>query len=187
MYETSDIRKGLKVKMDGDPWIVVDFQFVKPGKGTAFTRTRLKNLKTGQVLERTFKTGEKLEEAAFEERFTTYLYSDGTNYVFMDKNDFEQLMVPADVVGDASRFLLENMDVTLLFYEGAPMSVDLPTFVTAEVVRADPGVRGDTATGATKPAYISTGAQVDVPLFINEGDVIKIDTRDGTYVERVKR
>lgn len=187
MYETSDIRKGLKVKMDGDPWIVVDFQFVKPGKGTAFTRTRLKNLKTGQVLERTFKTGEKLEEANFEERLTTFLYSDGTTYVFMDKNDFEQVMVPAEVVGDASRFLMENMDVTLLFYEGAPMSVDLPTFIAARVVRADPGVRGDTATGVTKPAYIATGAQVDVPLFINEGDVIKIDTRDGTYVERVKR
>lgn len=187
MYETSDIRKGLKVKMDGDPWIVVDFQFVKPGKGTAFTRTRLKNLKTGQVLERTFKTGEKLEEANFEERYTTYLYSDGSSYVFMDKNDYEQLMVPAAIVGEASRFLMENMDVTLLYYEGEPMSVDLPTFITAEVIRSEPGVRGDTATGVTKPAFIATGAEVAVPLFIVEGDVIKIDTRDGTYVERVKR
>lgn len=187
MYETSDIRKGLKIKMDGDPWIVVDFQFVKPGKGVAFTRTRLKNLKTGQVLEKTFKTGEKLEPAEFEERFATYLYSDGPNYVFMDKNDYEQIVVSAQVVGEAARFLFENMDVTLLFYEGAPMSVELPTFVEAQVVRTEPGVKGDTATTVLKPAYLSTGAEIQVPLFINEGDWIKIDTRDGTYVERVKR
>lgn len=187
MYETSDIRKGLKITLDGEPWIVVDFQFVKPGKGVAFTRTRLKNLKTGQVLDKTFKTGEKLEPANFEERHATFLYTDGPNYVFMDKNDYEQISVPGNVVGEAARFLLENLDVTLLFYEGAPISIELPTFIVAEVVRSEPGVKGDTATGATKPAFIVTGAQIDVPLFVNEGDLIKIDTRDGTYVERIKK
>ena len=187
MYETSDIRKGLKIKMDGDPWMVVDFQFVKPGKGNAFTRTRLKNLKTGQVLEKTFKSGEKLEPAVFEERHCVYMYADGANYVFMDKNDYEQIPVPADVVGDSANFLLENTECTLLFYEGRAMGVELPTFIDAEVVRTEPGVKGDTVTGATKPAYIATGAQIAVPLFVNEGDIIRIDTRDGSYVERVKR
>jgi elongation factor P len=187
MYETSDIRKGLKIKMDGDPWMVVDFQFVKPGKGNAFTRTRLKNLKTGQVLEKTFKSGEKLESAVFEERHCIYLYSDGANYVFMDKNDYEQLPIPSDVVGESANFLLENTECILLFYEGRAMGVELPTFIDAVVVRTEPGVRGDTVTGATKPAVIATGAQIAVPLFVNEGDTIRIDTRDGSYVERIKR
>jgi len=187
MYETSDIRKGLKVKINGDPWMVVSFQFVKPGKGNAFTRTRLKNLKTGNVIEKTYKTGEKLEEANFEERYTTFLYSDSDSYCFMDKIDFEQIMVPSEVVGDVSAFLTENMEVTVLFYEGAPMSLELPTFIKAEIVHSEPGIKGDTATGVTKPATLSTGAEVQVPLFINQGEWIKVDTRDGSYVERVKK
>ena len=187
MYETSDIRKGLKIKLDGDPWIVVNFEFVKPGKGNAFTRTKLKNLKTGQVVDRTFKSGEKLEPAEFDERECTFLYSEGDVYHFMDKNDFEQIEVHRDVLGDAALYLSENMDVTLLFYEGAPLAVELPTFIEAEVVHTEPWVKGDTATGAMKPATISTGATVQVPLFVDVGDVIKIDTRDGTYVERVKQ
>jgi len=187
MYETSDIRKGLKIKMDGYPWIVVDFQFVKPGKGTAFTRVRMKNLKTGSVLERTFKTGEKLEEANFEERRCQYLFSDGESFTFMDQETFEQIAVSAEAMGDGAKFLQDNMNVDVLLYEGAPMSVDLPTFVEAQITYCEPGVKGDTATGATKPATISSGAIVQVPLFINEGDWLKVDTRDGAYVERVKK
>lgn len=187
MYETSDIRKGLKVKMDGYPWIVVDFQFVKPGKGTAFTRCRLKNLKTGSVLERTFKTGEKLDEANIEEHRAQYLYNDGESFHFMDQDSFEQISITKEAMGNTANFLMENMELSILFYEGAPMNVDLPTFIEAEITYSEPGKKGDTATGATKQATISTGATVLVPLFINQGDVIKIDTRDGLYVERVKK
>lgn len=187
MYETSAIRKGLKVKINGDPWTVVSFEFVKPGKGNAFTRTRLKNLKTGQVVEKTYKTGEKLEPANFEEKHTTFLYADGGDYCFMDKSDFEQMMVSAEVVGDDALFLTDNMDVTVLLYDGAPMSLELPTFIEAEITHSEPGVRGDTATGVTKPATLSSGAEVRVPLFVNQGDWIKVDTRDRSYVERVKK
>jgi len=187
MYETSDIRKGLKVKMDGYPWIVVDFQFVKPGKGTAFTRCRLKNLKTGSVLERTFKTGEKLDEANIEEHRAQYLYTDGDAYHFMDQESYEQITIQADAMGDSKNFLMENMEVSILFYEGSPMNVDLPTFIEAEITYSEPGMKGDTATGATKQAKISTGATVLVPLFLNQGDWIKVDTRDGAYVERVRK
>ena len=187
MYETSDIRKGLKVKMDGYPWIVVDFQFVKPGKGTAFTRCRLKNLKTGSVLERTFKTGEKLDEANIEEHRAQYLYTDGDAYHFMDQESYEQITIQADAMGDSKNFLMENMEVSILFYEGSPMNVDLPTFIEAEITYSEPGMKGDTATGATKQAKISTGATVLVPLFLNQGDWIKVDTRDGAYVESVRK
>lgn len=186
MLETSDIRKGLKIKMDGQPWIVVNFEFVKPGKGNAFTRCRLKNLKTGQVVDMTFKSGEKLEEAQFEERPAIYQYSDNDNFYFMDQSTFEQIAVPKEAVGEAADFLLENMEVTVLYYENAPMSIELPNFIEATVVYSEPGVKGDTATGATKMARIEPGAMIQVPLFINEGDVIKVDTRDGTYVGRVK-
>ena len=157
MYETSEIRKGLKVKIDGNPWIVVDFQFVKPGKGTAFTRTRLKNLKTGSVLERTYKTGERLEEANFEERRAQFQYSDPDNYHFMDQESYEQIAIPAEIVGDGSAFLLENMEVTVLYYEGAPMNIDFPTFIETPITYTEPGKKGDTATGATKTAQIVTG------------------------------
>lgn len=187
MYETSDIRKGLKVKMDGYPWIVVDFQFVKPGKGTAFTRVRLKNLKTGSVLERTFKTGEKLDEANIEEHVAQYQYRDADSFHFMDKESFEQISIPANAMGGSENFLMENMEVEILFYEGTPMNVELPTFIEAEIIYSEPGKKGDTATGATKQATLNTGATVLVPLFVNQGDFIKVDTRDGQYVERVKK
>ncbi len=187
MYETSDIHKGLKVKMDRDPWVVVDFQFVKPGKGTAFTRVRLKNLKTGQALDRTFKTGEKLEECDLEEHKAQYLYCDTQNYYFMEQENFEQILISGEVLGDCRKFLIENMQVTILLYEGAPLNVELQTFIEAEITYTEPGMKGDTATGGTKPAQIMTGAEIQVPLFINLGDVIKVDTRDGSYVERVKK
>ncbi|MBM4395004.1 MAG: elongation factor P [Deltaproteobacteria bacterium] len=187
MYETSEIRKGLKIKVDGDPWIVVDFEFVKPGKGTAFTRVRIKNLKTGRALDRTYKTGERLEPANFEERPCQYLYSDGEHAYFMDRQNYEQIAVGSAALGEQARFLTENMDVSVLIYEGEPLSVELPTFIVAQVTYSEPGKKGDTATGATKMATVSTGAQVQVPLFVNEGDWLKIDTRNGSYVERAKK
>lgn len=187
MYETSDIRKGLKITMDGYPWEVVDFQFVKPGKGTAFTRVRVKNLQTGQALDRTFKTGEKLEECNLEEHEAQYMYSDGESFFFMNQESFEQIAITAKVLGDAVKFLTENMECTILVYEGNPINVSLPTFLESEIVYTEPGMKGDTATGGSKPARIATGAEVQVPLFINQGDWIKVDTRDGSYVERVKK
>lgn len=187
MYETSDIRKGLKITMDGYPWEVVDFQFVKPGKGTAFTRVRVKNLQTGQALDRTFKTGEKLEECNLEEHEAQYMYSDGESFFFMNQESFEQIAITAKVLGDAVKFLTENMECTILVYEGNPINVSLPTFLESEIVYTEPGMKGDTATGGSKPAKIATGAEIQVPLFINQGDWIKVDTRDGSYVERVKK
>jgi elongation factor P len=185
MFETSDIRKGLKIRMDNYPWIVVDFQFVKPGKGNAFTRTKLKNLVTGQVVERTFKTGEKLDEADLEEHTSQFLYSDGETYTFMDTSSYEQFGVPLEVLSDNARWLTENLEVTLLFFNGKPITVDLPFHVILQVTESEPGVKGDTATGAMKSVKVSTGAAVTVPLFINQGDMIKIDTRTGEYIERV--
>ena len=155
MYETSEIRKGLKVKIDGYPWIVVDFHFVKPGKGTAFTRVRLKNLKTGSVLERTYKTGERLEEANFEDRLAQFQYSDPDNYHFMDQENYEQIAVSAAIVGEGKNFLLENMIVSVLFYEGVPMSLEFPTFIETRITYTEPGVRGDTATGTTLSRLLS--------------------------------
>ncbi|MBT9560404.1 MAG: elongation factor P [Myxococcales bacterium] len=186
MYETSDIRKNLKFELDGDPYVVVDFQFVKPGKGTAFTRTRIRNLKTGRTLEKTFKTGEQLKEVALEERDVQYLYNDGATYTFMDNDNYEQVEIGADFLDDAKNFLLENMRVKVLFHDGSPISIELPTFVDLLITYCEPGVRGDTATGTTKPATLQTGAVVNVPLFINDGEVIRIDTRTGEYNSRVK-
>ncbi len=186
MYETSDIRKNLKFELDGDPYVVVDFQFVKPGKGTAFTRTRIRNLKSGRTLEKTFKTGEQLKEVALEERDVQYLYNDGTTYTFMDNDNYEQVEIGADFLDDAKNFLLENMRVKVLFHDGVPISIELPTFVDLLITYCEPGVRGDTATGTLKPATVQTGAVVNVPLFINDGEVIRIDTRTGEYYSRVK-
>ena len=185
MYETSDIRKNLKVTMDGAPWVVIDFQFVKPGKGTAFTRTRLRNMITGAVLDKTFKTGEKLEPANIEALQMQYLYSEGTHYHFMDTETYEQLALDEDQIGAAKTFLLANMNVTVLLYNERPIGVDLPNFVELQVVEAEPGFKGDTASGATKQVTLTTGATLQVPLFINQGDILKIDTRTGDYVERV--
>jgi elongation factor P len=187
MYETSDIRKGLKIEIDGDPYVVVDFQFVKPGKGQAFTRTRIKNLITGAVLDKTYRSGEKLQRASIEERQMQYLYKEGDNYCFMDQTSYEQVFVDGEVVGDLAQFMPDNLEVSVMFFSDRPVGVSLPTFVELEVTQTDPGLKGDTATGATKPATLSTGATINVPLFIEEGEVLKIDTRSGDYVERVKR
>lgn len=187
MYDTSSIRKGLKFEIDGDPYIVVDFQFVKPGKGQAFTRTKIKNMLTGAVLEKTYRSGEKLKPAHIEEHQMQFLYKEGENYCFMDQTSFEQIFVDGDVVGDLSKFLPDNLVVSVLFFSERPVDITLPNFVELEVTETDPGHKGDTATGATKPATLSTGAIINVPLFVEQGEVLKVDTRNGEYVERVKR
>ena len=187
MYDTSDIRKGLKIVHNGEPYVVVDFQFVKPGKGNAFTRTRIKNLITGAVLDMTYRSGEKLQPADTEERTMQYLYQEGSKYWFMDTTTYEQIFVPEEVLGDTKGFLSDNLEVKVLFFEERPIGVEVPTFVELQVVQCEPGVKGDTATGATKPATLSTGHVVNVPLFVEEGDWLKIDTRSGEYVERVRK
>ncbi len=187
VYDTSDLRKNLKIMIDGSPYIVLEAQFVKPGKGAAFTRTRMKNLLTGGVIERNIRSGEKMDAANVEEREVTFLYKEGDDaYVFMDKQSYEQTNVHSDVVDDSWKFLKENMDCRLTFYNFRPISVDLPYFVELKVTRADPAVRGDTATNATKPVTVETGATLQVPMFINEGDTLRIDTRTGDYMERVR-
>ncbi|RMH38872.1 MAG: elongation factor P [Deltaproteobacteria bacterium] len=186
MYETSDIRKGLKVLMDGQPYTVVEFQFVKPGKGSAFTRTKFKNLLTGAVIEKNIRSGEKLEPANVEEKTMQYLYADGDDFVFMDTQTYEQVTVSGDVVGEDADLLLDNAECTVLFFNERAVGVTLPTFIVVKIVESEPAVKGDTATNVTKPAKIETGATVQVPLFINEGDTIKVDTRTRQYVERVK-
>jgi elongation factor P len=186
MYSTSDFRKGLKIEFKGDPYVIVDFLHVKPGKGGAFVRTKIKNLITGRVLEETFRSGEKLGRPNVEEKNMQYLYLDNQGYCFMDNETYDQLFLDAEQVGDAKGFLKENIDVYVQFYNGKAIGLDLPTTVTLAVVQSDPGVKGDTATGATKPATLETGLVVQVPLFINEGDILKIDTRTSAYLERAK-
>jgi elongation factor P len=186
-YDTSDIRKGLKIMMDGAPYTIVEFQFVKPGKGAAFTRTKMKNLLTGAVLERNLRSGDKLDAADVETKTMQYLYADADSCVFMDTSTYDQVQIPRETIGDQSDFMPENINVEVLFFNQRAVGVTLPNFIEQAVTETDPGFRGDTATGATKPAKISTGATINVPLFINVGDVIKIDTRTGQYLERLSR
>lgn len=185
--DTSDIRKGLKMMLDGNPYVVIDFQFVKPGKGQAFTRVKIRNMATGAVLERTFKSGEKLEPADVEEKTLQFIYPEGTDFVFMDVATGEQVTVPGDKVGDDSRWLSDGMNVDIVLFKGQPIGVTLPSHVVLQIVSSEPGIKGDTASGATKPATLSTGATVNVPLFVQEGEWVKIDTREGSYLERVNR
>ena len=186
-YDTSDIRKGLKFMMDGAPYTVIEFQFVKPGKGAAFTRTKMKNLLTGAVLERNFRSGEKLEEANVEIKTMQYLYREAESFVFMDTTSYDQVAIPESTIGDDKDFMPENINVEVLFFENRAVGVTLPNFIEQKITETEPGFRGDTSTNTTKPAKIGTGATVQVPLFINAGDVIKIDTRTGDYLERVGR
>jgi len=184
MYSTSDFRKGLKIEYNGEPYLMVDFQHVKPGKGNAFVRTRLKSLISGNVLEVTFKSGEKVNKPDLEEKEMQFLYSEGEKYYFMDNASYEQIFLNADKMGDAPKYLQENINVNMLFYKGDPIGLDLPNFVVLKVLETEPGIRGDTASGGSKPATVETGAVIQVPFFINEGEAIKIDTRSGEYVER---
>jgi elongation factor P len=186
MYDTSDIRKGLKVRMDGQPYVVVEHQFVKPGKGQAFTRTRLKNMITGSVLDRTFKSGEKLEKADLEERQMQYLYPEGDGRVFMDTQTYDQIRLSEEQLAENVHYLLDGTMVDVLFYEGKPIDIKPPMFVELRVAETEPGFKGDTSSGATKAAKLETGLSINVPLFVNEGDVLKVDTRTVSYVERVK-
>jgi elongation factor P len=185
--DTSDIRKGLKFMIDANPCTVVDFQFVKPGKGQAFTRVKVRNMKTGAMLERTFKSGESLEPADIEERSLQYIYPEGTDFVFMDAQTGEQISVPGDKIGDDARWMSDGMNVDVTLFNGAPIGVSLPAHVVLQIVSSEPGVKGDTASGASKPATVSTGATVNVPLFVQEGEWVKIDTTEGKYIERVNR
>jgi elongation factor P len=187
MYDSSDIRKGLKIMMDGAPYTVVEFQFVKPGKGAAFTRTKVKNLLTGAVLERNFRSGEKFEPANVETKTMQYLYKDADSFVFMDTSTYDQVQIPETTIGESSDYMPENINVEVLFFQDRAVGVTLPNFIEQAIVETEPGFRGDTATGSTKPGKISTGATINVPLFISVGDIIKIDTRTGDYIERVGR
>ena len=185
-YDTSEFRNGLKLEMDGYPYIITYFQFVKPGKGTAFTRTKLKNMITGNVIERTFRSGEKVEAADVEERVMQYLYADDDFFHFMNTETFNQVAIPVATLGDERSFLTDGIEVTVLFYKDRAVNVELPYFIEDVIEYCEPGVRGNTATGATKTATLVCGAQVQVPLFVEQGERIRVDTRTNSYVSRVK-
>jgi elongation factor P len=185
VIDTSDFRKGLKIEIDGEPFEIVEFQHVKPGKGSAFVRTTIRSLLTGRVLQPTLKSGEKVGKPDIEDKEMQYLYLQGEDFYFMDTRNYEQTFLSEKVLGEARNFLKENINVSVLFYNGKAIGVTLPNSVDLKVTKCDPGVRGDTVSGAMKPATLETGYTVNVPLFINEGDVLKIDTRDGKYLTRV--
>ena len=185
MIMAGDFRKGVTVEIDGVVWSIADFQHVKPGKGAAFVRTRLKNVMTGAVLERTFSPTDKYPLAHIETKDMEYLYSDGELYYFMDIETYEQIPLNFEQVEDAIDFIKENDQVKMRFYKGSAFSVEAPNFVELKVTETEPGFKGDTATGTTKPAVVETGYHIAVPLFVNEGDVIRIDTRTGEYMSRV--
>lgn len=185
-YSTNEFRGGLKVMLDNEPCSIIENEFVKPGKGQAFNRVKLRNLKTGRVLEKTFKSGESLPAADVTEADMQYLYNDGEFWHFMAQDTFEQHAASSDAVGDSKLWLKEQDVCTVVMYNGTPLSVEAPNFVTLKITETEPGIRGDTATGGNKPATMETGAVVRVPLFVNEGDLIKIDTRIGAYVSRAK-
>lgn len=186
MISTNDFRTGVTVEIDGDIWQVVEFQHVKPGKGSPFVRAKIKNLKTGASLERTFDAGEKLPRAHLETREMNYLYTDGDMYTFMDNENYEQLTLNKEVLGDGVLYLKENATCLVQTFNGLVLSVGLPNSVILEIVETDPGVRGDTATGGTKVAKLETGATVKVPLFVQQGEKIIVDTRTGSYMQRAQ-
>lgn len=185
MVSASDFKKGLTFEMDGDVFVVVDFQHVKPGKGSAFVRAKIRNIMTGSLVERTFKPEDKFPKAMIETKEMQYLYNDGTLYYFMDPETFDQIPLGLEKVEDAIMYIKENMTATIKFFKGSAFSVDPPNFVELLITECDPGVKGDTATGASKPATVETGAVITVPLFVNLGDTIRIDTRTGEYMSRV--
>lgn len=186
MISTNQFKRGMKVELDDEPFTIIEFQHVKPGKGGAFVRTKLKSLITGNVIDRTFRSGDKVKRPDFEEKQMQYLYRDESGFNFMDLGTYEQLLMTAEDLGDLQGYLKEELTVTVQLYNGKPIGVELPIFVELKIVRAEPGVKGDTATGATKPAEMETGTVIHVPLFLGEGDIVKIDTRSGEYIERVR-
>lgn len=184
MISSNDFRTGVTIELDGSVWRVVEFLHVKPGKGSAFVRTKLKNVQNGNVVERTFRAGETVPQAVLEKRTMQHTYKEGDQYVFMDMETYEEMRLNQDTIGDRVKYLKEEMEANVLTWEGQVLEVELPNSVVLEVTETDPGVKGDTATGGSKPAIVETGAQVMVPLFISVGEKIKIDTRNDTYLGR---
>ena len=185
MASTNDLKNGLVLNIDGQLWSVVEFQHVKPGKGPAFVRTKLKNVMSAKVVDKTFNAGVKVETATVDKRDMTYLYKDGEDYVFMDSSTYDQMTVPADVVGSVANFMLENQDAVVALHEGVPLYVELPASVVLEITYTEPGLQGDRSTGGTKPATVETGYEIQVPLFLEAGTKVKVDTRSGDYLGRV--
>ena len=185
MASTADIKNGVVLSIDGQLWSVVEFQHVKPGKGGAFVRTKLKNVLTGKVVDKTYNAGTKIDIENVDRRDFTYLYNDGDSFVFMDMSDYDQINVPAATVGDAANFLLENQQVTIALNNGTPLYVDLPASVVLEITYTEPGLQGDRSSAGTKPATLETGYEIQVPLFLEQGTKVKVDTRTGDYLGRV--
>jgi elongation factor P len=185
MATTNDIKNGSVLLLDGQLWAVVEFQHVKPGKGGAFVRTKMKNVRSAKVVDKTFNAGTKVDFATVDRRDYTFLYEDGPDFVFMDQADFDQVTVPGAVVGDASNFMLSNQGVTIAMHEGEALYVELPASVVLEITYSEPGLQGDRSTGGTKPATLETGYEIQVPLFVEQGTKVKVDTRTGDYLGRV--
>lgn len=185
MATSNDLKNGLVLNIDGQLWTVIEFQHVKPGKGPAFVRTKLKNVLTGKVVDKTFNAGVKVETANVDKRDMSYLYNDGESYVFMDKDNYDQVSLSEAIVGDAVNYMLENQDAVVAMYEGNPIYVELPASVVLEVTYTEPGLQGDRSSGGTKPATVETGLQIQVPLFLENGTKVRIDTRTGDYLGRV--
>jgi elongation factor P len=181
---TNDLKNGMVLNLDGQLWSVVDFQHVKPGKGGAFVRTKLKNVLSGKVVDKTFNAGTKVDTATVDKRAMQYLYREGDDFVFMDMSDFDQIQVPAAIVGGAANYMLENQDAVVALHEGEPLYLELPAAVELTIDYTEPGMQGDRSTGGTKPARLETGAEIQVPLFITSGEKVKVDTRDGSYLGR---
>jgi elongation factor P len=182
---TNDLKNGLVLSLDNGLWTVVAFQHVKPGKGGAFVRTTLKHVLTGKVVDRTFNAGTKVDTATVDKRGMTYLYKDGADFVFMDGDTYDQMTIPADTVGDAANYMLENTEAIVAVHEGVALFIELPTSVELVIQHTDPGLQGDRSTGGTKPATLETGAEIQVPLFVTTGEKVKVDTRDGRYLGRI--
>ncbi len=185
MATTNDLKNGIVLNLEGQLWTVVEFQHVKPGKGPAFVRTKLKNVLSGKVVDKTFNAGVKVETANVDKRTMQYLYNDGTDFIFMDPDTYDQIPVAPEVVGDAAKYMMENQDTVVARHDGAVLYVELPASVVLEITYTEPGLQGDRSTGGTKPATVETGAEIQVPLFLESGTKIKVDTRDGSYLGRV--
>ncbi len=185
MASTNDLKNGLVLNLEGQLWTVVDFQHVKPGKGPAFVRTKLKSVMSGKVVDKTFNAGLKVETANVDKRTMQYLYNDGTDFIFMDGDTYDQISVTPEVVGDAAKYMLENQDAIVARHDGNVLFIELPASVVLEITYTEPGLQGDRSTGGTKPATLETGAEIQVPLFLEQGTKVKVDTRDGSYLGRV--
>ena len=185
MASTNDLKNGMVLNIDGQLWTVIEFQHVKPGKGPAFVRTKLKNVTSGKTLDKTFNAGVKVDTANVDKRTMQYLYNDGSDYIFMDGDTYDQISVSPDIVGDAAKYLLENQDALVARHDGNVLFIELPASVVLEITYTEPGLQGDRSTGGTKPATVETGAEIQVPLFLETGTKIKVDTRDGSYLGRV--